>query len=262
MLASPKLPLSTMLKASFASMATPMQAPIVAQASSGSAGACRSLPCLCTGRPDGNYTNPFANNQLMIQDKTPFVACKAGMATALACPTAQHFDASRQACELPDSKIACLRSPSCFCIGRPDGLHLPFPAVPMLAYLCIRGGGLRVTCPEGTTWETETGICATRFPASAPGATCRELACFCKNKKPGPYPNVFATGDALKQAYQPTYIQCANGAATLAQCAKGQLFDSSSAGMKCFVPPLKWLSRGAPAGQPGPAAGKAGPGGA
>jgi hypothetical protein len=229
----------------------------------GAAAECRSLSCYCTRLPDGNYTNPFVTNQFRV-DSSSYVACKGGNATALACPTGQYFHTGRRSCQLPNTSPACLRSPSCYCIGRQDGLHLPFPADSSLGYLCISGGGLKAACPEGAFLDTETGTCGTRPHAirvsPAVLSECRQLSCYCRNRAPGRYPNILAAKDTVHR-YQEMYIQCANGTASLARCPDGQVFDTSSTGMRCFVPPAAeaalrrdalTMQRGAVTGQAGP----------
>ena len=179
---------------------------------------CPNITCACDGiTAPGAYSNPFATNA------SSYLLCDGNSSTTLAnCDEGQYFNGTTRTCtSTPEEKQqACLDNPACFCKDRTDGLYEIYGNETLVR--CSGKAGSLISCADvNGTWDSNTTHCVMPQPDDALGV-CAELGCFCTNKKPGNYPNVFAPD--LSELMPQSYIACSGGQASVQLCDQGSFW--------------------------------------
>jgi hypothetical protein len=182
---------------------------------------CTRLTCFCKSLPDGAYTNPFK------RDTGSYVVCAAGKASAAQCPEDERFNATAGECQsLYNMSPQCLQDPGCLCKGRPNKAYLPYGNNGTVV-LCVAGAPTIVTCEPNMEWSRQRQTCVFRAAAmqEPKDPNCRAIECFCQDKLPGMYTDVFSPPNDTV-GLLPSYLECVAGKAERKHCPDRHVWDN------------------------------------
>ncbi|XP_037344481.2 mucin-2-like isoform X2 [Pungitius pungitius] len=114
---------------------------------------------LCTGRPDGQYTNP--------NDPHSFLSCVAGLTYILQCPANLVYVEPTNRCDYPSSPT----TNGSLCTGRPDGQYTN-PNDPHSFLSCVAGLTYILQCPANLVYVEPTNRCDYPSSPTTNGSLC------------------------------------------------------------------------------------------
>ncbi|KAI8475983.1 MAG: glycoside hydrolase superfamily [Monoraphidium minutum] len=174
---------------------------------------CADAACYCKTVASGDYANPF--------DATcaTFLKCANGAASVSPCPGGLIFNAAAKVCDWPTATTC---SPGC-AAAAPSPSPKPSPSPSPSPSPAASPSPSPSPSPKPSPSPSPTPA-PSPSPSPATGTACNgcaDAACYCKTVASGDYANPFDATCA-------TFLKCAGGAASIAPCPGGLIFNTAA----------------------------------